>query len=167
MVRIHHLPPPAKTSRELGFPRAPGRFLLVPPWVSVCHRRPLCSSGYGHMADSVRAGAAVRGTACLAPGPAIPARAKIIGSRSLGPARDVRVPVCRRACLRNSRDLAAAPSAASPTRNAAAVTLHLPGRPAGPRAKCHDGSGAARPVCFTFIRLPRAVSAAFPDPALT
>src|SRR5579875_1682341 len=64
MVRIHHLPPPAKTARGLGFPRAAGRFLLVPLWVGVCHCRPLCSSGYGHMADSVGAGGAVRGTAC-------------------------------------------------------------------------------------------------------
>jgi hypothetical protein len=30
----------------------------------VCRRRPLDSGSYGHMADSVRVGAAVRGTAC-------------------------------------------------------------------------------------------------------
>ena len=65
MVRIHHLPPPAETACHLLKRRPVGRFFLSP----VCHDVPLQalnSDGYGHMADSVPAERAVRGTSCFA-----------------------------------------------------------------------------------------------------
>jgi hypothetical protein len=46
--------------------RPAGRFLLVPPCVMVCRCRAWRSNRYGHIADSVRAEGAVRGTACFA-----------------------------------------------------------------------------------------------------
>ena len=66
LVRTQHLPPPAKTARWLRKRGPAGRFLLVPPCVMVCRHRSSCSDSYGHMADSVRAEGAVRGTACFA-----------------------------------------------------------------------------------------------------
>ena len=66
LVRTQHLPPPAKTARSLRKRGPAGRFLLVPPCVIVCRCRAWRSNRYGHMADSVRAEGAVRGTACFA-----------------------------------------------------------------------------------------------------
>ena len=66
LVRTQHLPPPAKTARSLRKRGPAGRFLLVPPCVIVCRRRSSRSDRYGHIADSVRAEGAVRGTACFA-----------------------------------------------------------------------------------------------------
>src|SRR5271166_4390970 len=66
LVRTQHLPPPAKTARSLRKRGPAGRFLLVPPCVIVCRRRSWRSDRYGHIADSVRAEQAVRGTACFA-----------------------------------------------------------------------------------------------------
>ncbi len=66
LVRTQHLPPPAKTARSLRKRGPAGRFLLVPPCVIVCRCRSWRSDRYGHMADSVRAEGAVRGTACFA-----------------------------------------------------------------------------------------------------
>ena len=66
LVRTQHLPPPAKTARSLRKRGPAGRFLLVPPCVIVCRCRSSRSDRYGHIADSVRAEGAVRGTACFA-----------------------------------------------------------------------------------------------------
>jgi hypothetical protein len=66
LVRTQHLPPPAKTARWLRKRGLAGRFLLVPPCVIVCRCRSWRSDRNGHIADSVRAGGAVRGTACFA-----------------------------------------------------------------------------------------------------
>src|SRR5271157_4724011 len=66
LVRTQHLPPPAKTARSLRKRGPAGRFLLVPLCVIVCRRRSWRSDCYGHMADSVQAEGAVRGTACFA-----------------------------------------------------------------------------------------------------
>ncbi len=66
LVRTQHLPPPAKTARSLRKRGPAGRFLLVPPCVIVCRCRSWRSNRYGHIADSVRAEGAVRGTACFA-----------------------------------------------------------------------------------------------------
>src|ERR1700687_4744082 len=66
LVRTQHLPPPAKTARSLRKRGPAGRFLLVPPCVMVCRCRAWRSNRYGHIADSVRAEGAVRGTACFA-----------------------------------------------------------------------------------------------------
>ncbi len=63
LVRTQHLPPPAKTAPGLRKRGPAGRFLLVTPCISVCHRGSMRSSGYGHIADSVRAERAVRITA--------------------------------------------------------------------------------------------------------
>ena len=41
-----------------------GRFFLVTPCIRLCHRASMRGSGYGHIADRVRAGGAVRQTAC-------------------------------------------------------------------------------------------------------
>ena len=62
LVRTQHLPPPAKTARSLRKRGPAGRFLLVPPCVIVCRCRASRSNRYGHIADSVRAEGAVRGT---------------------------------------------------------------------------------------------------------
>jgi hypothetical protein len=61
-----HLPPPAKTARWLRKRGPAGRFLLVPRCVIVCRCRSSRSNRYGHIADSVRAKQAGRGTACFA-----------------------------------------------------------------------------------------------------
>ena len=66
LVRTQHLPPPAKTARWLRKRGPAGRFLLVTPCIRVCHRGSMRSSGYGHIADSVRAKRAVRITARFA-----------------------------------------------------------------------------------------------------
>jgi hypothetical protein len=66
LVRTQHLPPPAKTARWLRKRGPAGRFPLVPPCVIVCRHRSSRSNRYGHIADSVRAEGAVRGTACFA-----------------------------------------------------------------------------------------------------
>ena len=66
LVRTQHLPPPAKTARSLRKRGPAGRFPLVPPCVIVCRCRSSRSDRYGHIADSVRAEGAVRGTACFA-----------------------------------------------------------------------------------------------------
>ncbi len=66
LVRTQHLPPPGKTARSLRKRGPAGRFLLVPLCVIVCRRRSWRSDRYGHIADSVRAERAVRGTACFA-----------------------------------------------------------------------------------------------------
>ena len=63
LVRTQHLPHPGETARWLRKRGPAGRFLLVPPCIRVCHRGSMHSSGYGHMADSVRAERAVRITA--------------------------------------------------------------------------------------------------------
>jgi len=62
-------PTPATTSETAPWlrKRSPaGRFLLVTPCIRVCHRGSMHSSGYGQIADSVRAKLAVRITARLA-----------------------------------------------------------------------------------------------------
>src|SRR5271166_7045946 len=75
LVRTQHLPPPAKTARSLRKRGPAGRFLLVPPCVIVCRCRAWRSKRYGHIADSVRAEGAVRGTACFTdPCPFVPLR---------------------------------------------------------------------------------------------
>ena len=66
LVRTQHLPPPGKTARSLRKRGPAGRFLLITPCISLCHRGSIRGSGYGHIADSVRAEGAVRGTACFA-----------------------------------------------------------------------------------------------------
>src|SRR5882724_8089110 len=66
LVRTQHLPPPAKTAPGLRKRGLVGRFLLVTPCIRVCHRGSMRSSGYGHIADSVRAERAVRITARFA-----------------------------------------------------------------------------------------------------
>ena len=65
-VRTLDLPPPAETACWLRKRGPAGRFLLVQPCVMVCRCMPLHSSGHGQIADSVRAGGAVRRTACFA-----------------------------------------------------------------------------------------------------
>ena len=66
LVRTQHLPPPAKTARSLRKRGPAGRFLLVTPCISVCHRGSMRSSGCVHMVYSVRAERAVRITARFA-----------------------------------------------------------------------------------------------------
>ena len=66
LVRTQHLPLPAKTAPGLRKRGPAGRFLLVTPCIRVCHRGSMRSSGYGHIADSVRAERAVRITARFA-----------------------------------------------------------------------------------------------------
>ncbi len=67
LVRTQHLPPPAKTALGLRKRGPVGRFLLVTtPCIRMCHRGSMRSSGYGHIADSVRAKRAVRITARFA-----------------------------------------------------------------------------------------------------
>ncbi len=63
LVRTQHLPPPGKTDRSLRKRGPAGRFLLVAPCISVCHRGSRHSSGYGQIADSIRAERALRITA--------------------------------------------------------------------------------------------------------
>jgi hypothetical protein len=65
-VRTLDLPPPAKTARMLRKRGPAGRFLLVTPCIRVRHRGSMRGSGYGHIADSVRAERAVRQTARFA-----------------------------------------------------------------------------------------------------
>jgi hypothetical protein len=57
------LPLPAETARELGIPRLAGLLCLVPLCFMMCRCEPLCSSGYGHMADGIGAEPAVHRTA--------------------------------------------------------------------------------------------------------
>src|SRR5207245_11761410 len=66
LVRTQHLPPPAKTARWLRKRGPAGRFLLVTARITVYHDGSMRGSGYGHIADSVRAERAVRITACFA-----------------------------------------------------------------------------------------------------
>ena len=66
LVRTQHLPPSAKTARWLRKRGPAGRLVLVTPCIRVCHRGSMRSSGYGHIADSVRAERAVRITAPFA-----------------------------------------------------------------------------------------------------
>jgi hypothetical protein len=61
-----HLPHPGETARWLRKRGPAGRFLLVTSCISVCHYGSMRSSGYGHIADSVRAERAVRITATFA-----------------------------------------------------------------------------------------------------
>ena len=65
LIRTQHLPPPAKTARTLRKRSPAGRFVLVTPCIKVCHSGSMHGSGYGHIADSVRAERAVRITACF------------------------------------------------------------------------------------------------------
>ena len=66
LVRTQDLPPPAKTAHWLRKRGPAGRFLLVTMCISMCHRGSMHSSGYGHIADRVRAKLAVRITARFA-----------------------------------------------------------------------------------------------------
>jgi len=66
LVRTQHLPPPAKTVRMLWKRGPAGRSLLVAVCIRVGHRGSMHGSGYGHIADSVRAERAVRITARFA-----------------------------------------------------------------------------------------------------
>jgi hypothetical protein len=66
LVRTQHLPPPAKTARWLRKRGPVGRSLLVTACISVRHCGSMRSSGYGHIADRVRAERAVRITARFA-----------------------------------------------------------------------------------------------------
>ena len=66
LVRTQHLPPPAEMAPWLRKRGPAGRFLLVAPCIRVCHRGSMHSSGYGQIADSVRAERAVRITARFA-----------------------------------------------------------------------------------------------------
>jgi hypothetical protein len=66
LVRTQHLPHPGETACSLRKRGPAGRFLLVTACISVCHRGSMHSSGYGHIADSVRAERAVRITARFA-----------------------------------------------------------------------------------------------------
>jgi hypothetical protein len=66
LVRTQHLPLPAKTAPGLRKRGPAARFLLVTSCIRVCHRGSMRSSGYGHIADSVRAERAVRITARFA-----------------------------------------------------------------------------------------------------
>jgi len=66
LVRTQDLPPPAKTAPGLRKRDPAGRFLLVTPCIRVRHCGSMRSSGYGPIADSVRAERAVRITARFA-----------------------------------------------------------------------------------------------------
>src|SRR5450631_2539107 len=63
LVRTQHLPLPAETARELGFPGLAGLLAVVPPCFVMCRCAPLRSSGYGHIADGIGAEPAVHRTA--------------------------------------------------------------------------------------------------------
>ena len=71
LVRTQHLPLPAETARELGIPGVAGLLCLVPLCFMMCRCEPLCSSGYGHMADGFRGELAVHRTACFAVRPPV------------------------------------------------------------------------------------------------
>src|SRR5450755_1125788 len=62
-VRTLHLPPPAKTARDRGFPGLAGGLALVSRCLMMCRCEPLHSSGYGHMADGIGPEPAVHRTA--------------------------------------------------------------------------------------------------------
>jgi hypothetical protein len=64
LVRTQHLPPPAKTARELGISRLRVPSCVVSPCVISGQETPLCHGGYGHMTDGIGAGGAVHRTAC-------------------------------------------------------------------------------------------------------
>src|SRR6266567_2954536 len=64
LVRTQHLPPPAKTARELGIVRPRGPSCDVPSCVIGGQETSSCRAGYGHIADGIRAGGAVHRTAC-------------------------------------------------------------------------------------------------------
>jgi hypothetical protein len=64
MVRTHHLPPPAKTARGLGFPPPRGPWCLVSSCVIVGQETSLHYGGYGQIADGIGTGGAVHRTAC-------------------------------------------------------------------------------------------------------
>ena len=63
LVRTQHLPHPGETARWLRKRGPAGRFLLVTPCIRVCHRGSMRSSGYGQIADSVRATSQASGKA--------------------------------------------------------------------------------------------------------
>jgi hypothetical protein len=65
MVRIHHLPPPAKTTRKLGIRPPRGPACVVSSCVIVGQETSPHHAGHGHIADGVRPGGAVHRTACL------------------------------------------------------------------------------------------------------
>ena len=137
LVRTQDLPPPAKTARSLRKRGPAGRFPLVPPCVIVCRRRSSRSNRYGHIADSVRAEGAVRGTACFAdPRPFCPVTRAPGLPRLTGACRASRRPVLRRSAPAGRR--------AGPVR--ACGRGRLPDRP----ASSHHGAaqavtGARRP----------------------
>ena len=64
MVRTHHLPPPAKTARGLGFPPPRGPSCLVSSCVIPSQETSPHHGGYGHIADGIGARGAVHRTAC-------------------------------------------------------------------------------------------------------
>ena len=135
LVRTQHLPPPAKTARSLRKRGPAGRFLLVPPCVIVCRCRSWRSDRYGHIADSVRAEGAVRGTACFAdPRPFCPVTRAPGLPRLTGACRASRRPVLRRS----------APAG----RRAGLVRTcgrgRLPDRPAPSHRGCHGGGDRVR-----------------------
>ena len=53
LVRTQHLPPPAKTARSLRKRGPAGRFLLVTPYIRVCHCGSTCCGVHGRIADGV------------------------------------------------------------------------------------------------------------------
>ena len=63
LVRTQHLPLPAETARELGFPGLAGLLAVVPLCFMMCRCGALRNSGYGHMADGFGAEQAVHRTA--------------------------------------------------------------------------------------------------------
>jgi hypothetical protein len=64
LVRTQHLPPPAKTARELGIPRPGAPWCVVSSSVVIGQETSPHHAGYGHIADGIGAGGAVRRTAC-------------------------------------------------------------------------------------------------------
>jgi hypothetical protein len=65
MVRTHHLPPPAKTARGLGFPPPRGPSCLVSSCVIPGQETSPHHGGYGHIADGIGVRGAVHRTACF------------------------------------------------------------------------------------------------------
>src|SRR5260370_33173505 len=65
LVRTQHLPPPAKTDRELGIPRPRGPSCVVSSCVIAGQEPSLHHDVYGHIADGFGAGGAVHRPVCV------------------------------------------------------------------------------------------------------